>query len=519
MHKLRSSIWDFLFRSRDQRAGRFPWWILPPVRFVYLVVQEFSRNRCQEKASALGFQTVFSLIPAFALALFFFRAFDFSDLGGKVEPMLYKVLKIDKVYLNKPGLSPESKPEDTPAAPPTEPSPPTENTSVPQPKTDPADMTAQTSDPTEGVEASAVPADADRLDTRIQELVDGVYDKLSSGGLSTVSFVLLIAAALTLAFTIEKSLDEIWGSVGRRRLLRRIVMYWVVLTLGPLLIVLSFYLAKQVGINSAIQELAISVAGPLLALYLMYQLMPSAPVHPLTAIAGAFTSAVFLQIASWLFGLYLKHAVGYEKLYGNLALVPIFLFWLWIMWVIVLAGAEISYTLQNLSRLVAEERRRRGAPFIHPGLVALGLVLHAGRAFSSGKGPVDADDLAESSGLPDKLWIRLVDLLRDRGILIDAGPDGSRFIPGRPLDTLRVEEIFATVEDSLVARFDEFWHPEQGQLQSLTNLLTRARQRELGTTSIADLLRMDGEPASPIAAPTAPAGVAAGVPTSNPKPS
>jgi membrane protein len=187
------------------------------------------------------------------------------------------------------------------------------------------------------------------------------------------------------------------------------------------------------------------------------------------------------------------------------------------MWVIVLAGAEISYTLQNLGRLVAEERRRRGAPFIQPGLVALGLVLHAGRAFNSGKGPVDADDLAESSGLPDKLWIRLVDLLRDRGILIDAGPDGSRFLPGRPLDTLRVEEIFATVEDSLVARFDEIWHPEHGQLQSLTNLLTRARQRELGTTSIADLLRLDGESASAPAAPAAGAGTVSGVPSPTPK--
>ena len=510
MHKLRNSIWDFLFRSKDQLAGRLPWWILPPVRFVYLVVQEFSRNRCQEKASALGFQTVFSLIPAFALALFFFRAFDFSDLGGKVEPMLYKILKIDKVYLNKPAADPESKPNDASAATPAGPARPSDIGTVPQRSTDQPDKTPQTADPGDAVDSAGVPSDADRLDARIQELVDGVSVKLSTGGLNTISFVLLIMTALTLAFTIEKSLDEIWGSVGRRRLLRRMVMYWVVLTLGPLLIALSFYLAKQVGINSAIkqvginstiQELAISVAGPLLALYLMYQLMPSAPVHPLTAIAGAFTAAVFLQIASWLFGLYLEHAVGYEKLYGNLALVPIFLFWLWINWVIVLAGAEISYTLQNLDRLVAEERRRRGAPFIHPGLVALGLVLHAGRAFNSGKGPVGADDLAESSGLPDKLWIRLVDLLRDRGILIDASPDGSRFIPGRPLDTLRVEEIFATVEDALVARFDEIWHPEQGQLQALTNLLTRARQRELGSTSIADLLRLDVEPTPATAAP------------------
>lgn len=477
MHKLRHSVWDFLFHSQDKATRRLPWWILTPFRFTYLVIQEFSRNRCQEKASALGFQTVFSLIPAVALALFFFRVFgNFSDLGGRVEPYLYKILKIDTIYLNPPESPLASEPEGSPPS--------------PQPETMPSTGTERTA--ITSPDQTTRPESA-KLDIKIQELVDSVYLKLSTGGLSIVSFALLVVAALNLALTIEKSLNEIWGSVGQRRLLRRIAMYWAMLTLGPLLIGLSIYAAKQVGVKSSIQEMAVSVAGPLLALYLMYQLMPSAPVHPLTAVVGAFAAAVLLEGASSLFGLYLKHAVGYEKLYGNLGLVPLFLFWLWINWVIVLAGAEIAYTFQNLGRLTAEERRRHGAPFIEPGLVALGLVLHAGRAFSSGKGAVDADDLAESSGLPDKLWIRLVDLLRDRGILVETGPDGSRFIPGRPLDSLRVEEIFAAVEDSLVARYDEIWHPEQEQLQTLTNLLTLARQRELGSTSIADLLNLTNQ--------------------------
>jgi membrane protein len=440
---------------------------VPPVRFGYLVIQEFSRNRCPEKASALGFQTVFSLIPAFALALFFFRVFgDFSNLGGKVEPVLYRVLKIDKIYLAKE-----------------------------EPKSGEAIEDPRRPSDSDSKNGETAPSDADlsRLDEKIQELVDSVYMKLSTGGLNIVSFAWLVVAALNLALTIEKNLNEIWGSAGQRGLMRRVIVYWAMLTLGPLLTGLSIYAARQVGVNSTMQEFAISVAGPLLALYFMFQLMPSAPVHPLCAMFGAFAAAVLLQIASWLFGLYLTHAVGYEKLYGNLGLIPLFLFWLWINWVIVLIGVEVGYTLQNLERLVAEERRRRGAPFIHPGLIALGLVLHAARAFKNGQGPVDAEDLAESSGLPDRLWIRLVDLLRDKGILVEAGPEGTRFIPGRPLETLHVDEIFSLVEDSLVAQFDEIWHPEQQQLQSLSDMLNQARRRELGKTSIADLLSLDAQ--------------------------
>jgi membrane protein len=194
------------------------------------------------------------------------------------------------------------------------------------------------------------------------------------------------------------------------------------------------------------------------------------------------------QLAKFGFGLYLRNAVGYGKLYGNLGLLPIFLFWIWIAWVIVLGGAQTAYTLQNLDRLTAAERRRHGAPFIQPGLVALGLVLHAGRAFLSGKGPVSADELAESTGLPDLVWHRLVDLLVERRILVEAGPDGTKFIPGRPLESVTVEEVFGAVEDTLMARPDESWHPEQEHLQGLANLLTQARQRELGNKSIAELL-------------------------------
>jgi membrane protein len=468
-HKTRH-VWDAFF-GRGELADRIPNWLVRPVRFGYLIIHEFSRNRCPEKASALGFQTVFSLIPAFALALVFFRVFgDFSDLGPQVQQFIYRRLNIDEIYLKNPDES-ES----------------TSGGASTQPIAQESKGSANESQ--DGSELKAV-----ALDEEIQRLVDGVYDKLSTGGLSIVSFFWLVVAALQMVLTLEKSLNEIWGSAAQRNLLRRVIVYWCVLTMGPLLIGLSLYMAKQIrvdALDSRVVELAIEVLGPLVALFLIYKLMPVAPVHFLPAVVGAFFAAVLLQLARVLFRLYLQNAVGYEKLYGNLGLLPVSLFWLWINWVIVLIGAEVGYTLQNLERLTAEERRRHGAPFIHPGLVALGLVLHAGRAFDSGHGPVDADELAESTGLPDHVWMRLVDLLQEQGILIQTELDRPRFIPGRPLESLRVEDVFAAVEDSLIAHPTESGHPEEEQLLNISNLLTEARRRELGQKSIADLLRAE----------------------------
>ncbi|MBI3464106.1 MAG: YihY family inner membrane protein [Planctomycetes bacterium] len=447
------AVLDALFHQES--ASRFPRWLVPPFRFGYLIIQEFSRNRCPEKASALGFQTVFSLIPAFALAMFFFHVFgNFSGLGQKVEQRLIHVFSIDSIILK---------------------------VSAPQ-----AANTQDTAAPDS--DAANAPTTTVALNEKVQELVNDVNSKLETGGLSIVSFAWLIVAALTLAMTMEKSLNDIWGSVGKRRLLRRIAVYWSVLTLGPLCFGLSIYVTDKGRMNSFFPDLALSLFGPFIALYLIYQLMPAASVRAACAGAGAFVSAILWVLNKFLFGLYVEHAVSYDKLYGTLGLFPLFLFWVWLVWIIVLIGAEVGYTLQNLVRLAAEERRRRGAPFIQPGLVALGLVLHAGRAFMSGKGAVSDAELARSTGLPDHLWHRLVNLLIDRRILVEAGSDGSGFSPARPLESLTVEEVFAAVEDSLVARPDESWHPEQEQLQGLANLLVRARQRELGNTSIADLL-------------------------------
>ena len=104
--------------------------------------------------------------------------------------------------------------------------------------------------------------------------------------------------------------------------------------------------------------------------------------------------------------------------------------------------------------------------------------------------------MARCIGLPESLRLRLVELLVERGILVQAGPHGSRFIPGRPLDSVQVEEIFEVVEENYLVRAQEAGHPEYEPLRGLADSLVKARQRELGELSIADLL--DGAAVQPL---------------------
>ena len=226
-------IWDVLFHP-ERAARKIPAWLGALGRFCYLVAKEFSRNRCLEKASALGFQTVFSMIPAIVVAMFFFHAFGvLDDLGGAVQQFLYHQFNVDMIHITIPGT-----------------------------------------------EESISLAD------KIQELVDGVFELLRVPGVSFVPFIWLVLAVMSLLLTMERSLNAIWGASGRRGVIRRIALYWSVLTLGTLLLGVSIYAARRLGTALSSEGLIGGALVPLVSFYLLYQLVPSAPVRPIAALAG-----------------------------------------------------------------------------------------------------------------------------------------------------------------------------------------------------------------------------------------
>lgn len=551
------SIWDALFGRTP--VAWLPSWCLAPARFVYLTATEFNRNRCLEKASALGFQTVFSLIPALVLALFLVRSLGgLGSLSQDVTRFLFHQFNLDEIELRldapRPG-EPSTEPLRPPATVPedvsgdasksqtiTAPARAEESAAaattaqktpdlaissdvrVGEPATTATGTRAtQTRNPAGGhtAEHASEPPKSEparkprteRLSDRIQRLVDNIDQTLRSRPVNIVSLFWFIVAAMSLALTLEHSLNEIWGSAGRRGLIGRVALYWSILTLGPLLVVLSMTAARSLNASSATHDVIVSTLGPLVAFFLIYQLMPAAPVRTSAALLGAFFAAVSWLIALHGFRRYVDYAVSYGELYGSLGLLPLFLVWVWIAWLIVLGGGVATYTLQNRQRLQAAERRRRTQPFVEPGYVAVGIVLRASRAFRAGVGPVSAEELADATGLPDEMWVPLAAALQDRGLLCEVGTDAERFILARPPDLLTVNEVLSAVVDPLVARLDDHWEAERPQLQWLTDKLAGARRRELGELTISQLLD-NGAPHRPHPdnppnpAPTAPDGTA-----------
>lgn len=174
----------------------------------------------------------------------------------------------------------------------------------------------------------------------------------SVGGLTLPGTVVLIVTALLLMMRIEVAFNKIWRVTEARTLTNRIVVYWAVLTLCPIMIGASVALGAQnllatfnleEGAPQWLQQLGIFLLM-WTAFTVIFLLVPNRKVRFQHALAGAFLTAVLFEIAKAGFVGYVKNA-NYAVIYGALATVPIFLFWTYLVWCVILLGASLAASL------------------------------------------------------------------------------------------------------------------------------------------------------------------------------
>ncbi|MBV8088505.1 MAG: YihY family inner membrane protein [Alphaproteobacteria bacterium] len=175
----------------------------------------------------------------------------------------------------------------------------------------------------------------------------------------------IAATGILLLVTVEDQLNLIWRVTSPRPWVQRILSYWTLITLGPLLIGISLSLstyfeiaARQVGFgqeaaawfaSSWLHGLARAVPALLefIALTLLYCLMPNCAVRWRDGALGAFVATVAIEILKVGFSIYIGASSFYATVYGALAIIPIFLFWMYISWMAVLLGAVVAAALPN----------------------------------------------------------------------------------------------------------------------------------------------------------------------------
>ena len=240
--------------------------------------------------------------------------------------------------------------------------------------------------------------------------------KLSVAGAA----ILLITSYLMLT-NIEQTFNNIWGTVGSRRGLSSFLLYWGILSLGPLLLgiglmmhtyLVSFQLLVDevdvLGITGLIFK-ALPLVFTWAAFTLLFIAVPNCKVSTKFAFIGGLITSICFELAKIGFGVLVSHS-SYTTVYGAFAIFPIFLLWIYLMWIIVLGGAELIRSLETF------KTAWKGLDY--PDLVAILIIFWECWSKQQTGNTLSNKDI-NHAGIDEQHWRRLRDLLLENHLLAE----------------------------------------------------------------------------------------------------
>lgn len=386
------------------RAGRF---LVFQIKLWSHCARLLRTNRAGQQAAALSYHTIFGLVPLAIVALLIFQGLgSYSDYAEKIKDFIY----------------------------------------------DQANLSAFESPLPAGENSQEKKSLTEHLDGLIKSFFTGV----SKGLIGLVSVLFVIWAAFKLLSTVEKAFNNIWH-VGRgRSFLHRIINYWAVLTLGPLVIAVSVYLATKymprVELEGAIlirmSRILFSYVVAGIVLFLLYFILPNTKVRLNAAICGAAVAALVWIAAKNAYQYSVTELGLYRTVYGMLAIIPVTVFWIYITWLIVLFGLQVTFTTQHLSSLDAAEMataEKRQEHFIANDLTAINILREIAGAFETDKAPIGSDVICGKLDIPPEFGDRILDHFVDRGLVAKTSEPRVGFILAKDPASVKLSDIAAVV--------------------------------------------------------------------------
>jgi len=360
------------------------------------------KNRAGQQAAALSYHTIFGIVPLTILILLVFRSFPaYSDIGEKVKNVVYEQIHLSTIEYTPDPEKPDEK---------------------------------------------------IMLTKYLDNIAGGFFTRLDEGSVALFSAAIVIWAALALLLTIERAFNNIWHVARSRNFLHRIINYWALLTLGPLLFGLGVYASTTYTALAQIQETVLSNIAPTIlsyivatvAFFLLYFVLPNTKVQAKAAIGGAAVAALVWSFAKWGFGQYVTEFIPYSKVYGVMGLIPLSVFWIFITWLIVLFGLQLTFTTQHLKTLDAAEiaaAQKTEEYFIANDLTAINIAREIAAAFQKNQAPVSPEVICSKLDIPTEFSEKILDHLVASGIIMKTSEPKLGFVPAQEPANIRLSDI------------------------------------------------------------------------------
>jgi membrane protein len=392
------------------------------------------QNRSGQQAAALSYHTIFGIVPLAIVILMVFQLFPaYRDTGENVKVFLYEQMHLSNIEY-----------------------------------------------PIDDAGGSI------KLTDKIDEITETFIERLDKGSITFFSGLIVILAALGLLTTIERAFNNIWHVARPRSFVHRIINYWALLTLGPLLLGLGIYISTHYLMMVGLREGAIGYLRPVLpfiistvSLFLLYFVMPNTKVNTRSALWGAAVASLIWTLAKHLFGAYVTKFIPYSQVYGIMGLIPLSVFWIFITWWIVLFGLQLTFATQHLKTLDAAELVKMDKSrehFLANDFTVIRILGYIMEAFEQKKAPVPAEVICGGLNLPADFGEEILSHLTEAGLLFRTSEPRIGYSPSANSENITLGEIcdavakasFAQDDDNTPAALRKLMHASRQELSGVT---------------------------------------------------
>lgn len=408
------------------------------VRLVYMTFREYRNNELALRAMSLVYTTLLSLIPLLAFSISILKGFGVVD--NQLEPLLLKFL-------------------------------------------------------------SPLGEKAPEITGRIMEFIG----RINFGVLGAAGLVMLIYTSISVIQKIEDSMNVIWKVTKGRSFARRFSDYVAALLIGPVLLFASFGLTATLSSNTIVTKLAeiepfgtlIVASGKvvpftfvILVFAFIYYVIPNTKVRFGSALVGGVLAGIAWHVTGWIFTVAVASSTKYAAIYSGLAVLIIFMIWLYVNWLIVLVGAEIAFCHQNLKFLTLRKEVFNLSSKLMEKLSII-VMYRVGYNFYNELRGWTLNSLISEIGLPREPVEETVNELKQKNLLIETGDNPPCLVPPRSLEKITLGEIVAAVRTNDQTDIIERKYLSVPAVDDITARMEKAVNEALGGLTLKDLITRD----------------------------
>lgn len=409
------------------------------IRTILILVQDIAQGQLTLRAMSLVYTTLLSIVPLLALCFSVLKAF---GVHNKIQPMLL-------TFLEPLGE--------------------------------------------EGKEVAA----------NIVQFIEN----MNVGVLGAVGLALLLYTAISLMQKIEHSLNYIWHIKNPRRIGERVARYLGVIMVGPILVFSALGITATVMSHDAMRGMmeigilndTVKIISKLVPYLLVssfftfiYMFIPNTRVRFKPALIGGLVSGITWQTAGWMFATFVASSNNYAVVYSSLAILILFMIWLYFCWIILLFGASVAFYIQHQEYLYFRDEQPRLSERLSNRMgerIALSIMCTVAGKFLDGDPMPSATDFRRILGVPAHVLQTVLDALERQEFIVQNGDEPPAYLPARDPSLVTVTQVLNTMRTAGEERLlspDKI--PAPKSVEQVFDQIEKTVESSVGDISLRDLV-------------------------------